>query len=142
MLVHFPIAWLIAAVLLDFVALIVPRERWPYVVATTLYVVGALSAFATYAAGRQAAMTVLTPGLAHSVVQQHWNWALATTVFFGVVASVRLALLVTKQQPSYLGRMALAGTALGGMILLFYTGELGARLVYEYGVGVSTAAGR
>ena len=141
MLVHFPIAWFTAAILLDFVSLVVPRQRWPDVAATALYIVGSLSALVTYLTGREAAATVLIPGMAHAVVQQHWNWALATTIFFAAVATIRLALFVTKRQVPYKGRVVVAVTALGGLTLLFYTGELGARLVYQYGVGVSSGAG-
>ncbi|OFW15198.1 MAG: hypothetical protein A3F70_12790 [Acidobacteria bacterium RIFCSPLOWO2_12_FULL_67_14] len=135
-LVHFPIAWLIAAILLDFVSFVLSRTRWPEILATILYTVGAISALVTYLTGRQAAATVLVPGLAHAVVQQHWNWAMATTIFFAAFSAVRLTLFVARRPPSRVGRLVLACCALGGLMLLFYTGELGARLVYQYGVGV------
>jgi uncharacterized membrane protein len=80
------------------------------------------------------------PGLAHAVVQQHWNWALATTMCFGALSTVRLTLFFVKRRPSLAGRVALTAAGLAGLILLFYTGELGARLVYQHGVGVSGAA--
>jgi len=140
MLVHFPIAWLIAAIVIDLLSLVLPRARWAETTATFLYPAGAASALITYLTGRQAAATVLTPGLAHAVVQQHWNWALATTVFFATLSAVRLVVFFMKRQSSYAARAALAGAALGGLILLFYTGELGARLVYQHGVGVSSTS--
>lgn len=136
MLVHFPIAWLIAAILVDFVSFVLPRPAWAETLATILYPVGAIAALVTYLTGRQAAATVLTPGLAHAVVQQHWNWALATTIFFAVFSAARLLLFATKRRPSRIGRVVMACCALGGLVLLFYTGELGARLVYQYSVGV------
>ncbi len=136
MLVHFPIAWLIAAILVDFVACGLPRQRWPDVVCTVLYPVATISALVTYATGRQAAATVLTPGLAHAVVQQHWNWALATTIFFAVYSAARVGLFFKIRSLGPPHRVVLALVALAGLVLLFYTGELGARLVYEYGVGV------
>jgi len=137
MLVHFPIAWLIAAIAIDVVSLALPRPHWALTTATLLYPAGAASALVTYLTGMQAAAAVLTPGLAHEVVQQHWNWALATTIFFAVLSTVRLVVFfILKRQPSYAARIALTGAAFGGLILLFYTAELGARLVYEYGVGV------
>jgi uncharacterized membrane protein len=137
MLVHFPIAWLIAAIVVDLLSLVLPRARWAETTATFLYPAGAVSALVTYLTGRQAAAAVLTPGLAHAIVLQHWNWALATTIFFGSLSAVRLTMFFMSRKPKYSGRIALAGAALGGLILLFYTGELGARLVYQYGVGVS-----
>ena len=39
-------------------------------------------------------------------------------------------------------RAALTTVALAGMLLLFQTGERGARLVYEYGVGVGIPGAR
>jgi uncharacterized membrane protein len=137
MVVHFPIAWLIAAILLDFVSLALPRPSWAATIATFLYPIGAVSAVVTYLTGRQAAATVLTPGMAHVIIQQHWNWALGTTLFFSALSAVRLTFFFLHRPPSYPARTAFAGAALGGLILLFYTGELGARLVYQYGVGVS-----
>ena len=97
-LVHFPIAWLIAAILLDFVSFVLSRTRWPEILATILYTVGAISALVTYLTGRQAAATVLVPGLAHAVVQQHWNWAMATTIFFAAFSAVRLTLFVARKR--------------------------------------------
>jgi uncharacterized membrane protein len=140
MLVHFPIAWLIAAIVVDLASLVLPRWRWAENLAAVLYPAGAASALITYLTGRQAAASVWMPGMAHALVQQHWNWALATTAFFGALAAVRLGLLVTKKRPSFAARMALAAAGLGGLILLFYTGELGARLVYQYGVGVRSTS--
>ena len=143
LLVHFPIAWLIAAIVVDVVSLVRPRSDWAGTLAAVLYPAGAASALITYLTGREAAASVWMPGMAHAVVQQHWNWALATTVFFSALAAVRLALVVRKRRPSYAARLVLAGAALGGLVLLFYTGELGGRLVYEHGVGVrSTSWGR
>jgi uncharacterized membrane protein len=139
-LVHFPIAWLIAAIVVDCLSLVLPRPQWAEVTATFLYPAGAASAVVTYLTGREAATTVLTPGLAHAVIQQHWNWALATTIFFIALSTLRLTLFFVKRRPSFAGRAALTAAGLAGLILLFYTGELGARLVYQYGVGVSGAA--
>jgi uncharacterized membrane protein len=140
MLVHFPIAWLIAAIVVDLISLVQPRAKWAASSATFLYLAGAASAVVTYQTGRQAAATVLIPGMAHAIVQQHWNWALATTIFFTSLSGVRLVVFFLNRQPSYAGRAAFAGAALGGLLLLFYTGELGARLVYQYGVGVSSTS--
>ena len=179
MVVHFPIAWLIAAIAVDFysqalpLSVALPRHpwaqatagwaasrapwarvantwtaaaaaraetmaKWAEATATFLYVTGALSTLVAYLSGLQAAETAFTPGQAHPTIQQHENWALATTIFFGVLATLRLVMYVVTWRPPILGRMALTIVALvGGLVLLFMTGDLGARLVYEYGVGVS-----
>lgn len=137
MLVHFPIAWWIAAVLVDLLSVMMPRTAWANTVASTLYPAGAIAATVTYLAGRQAAMTVQTPGMAYPMIVEHWNWALATLVGFWLVTVLRLAVNLKHRQPPRWARIALAATALVALATLFETSERGARLVFDYGVGVS-----
>jgi len=111
------------------------RAAWADTVASFLYPAGAFSAVVVYLTGRQAAATVLIPGMAHLIVQQHWNWALATTISFAIVALVRLWTRFRRPRPHRAIRTALVGAALVALVLLFQTGEHGARLVYERGVG-------
>jgi len=140
--VHFPIAWLTAALIVDLIALALPRTAWAETMASVLYPTGAVSALVTYFSGRQAAATVLIPGMAHALVLDHWNWALATTICFTGVAVARLVFLYRRTVPSFWTRAALTAVALAGMLLLFQTGERGARLVYEQGVGVGIPGAR
>ena len=142
LVVHFPIAWLTAALIVDLIALVLPRAAWAETTAGVLYPTGAVSAWVTYLTGRQAAATVLTPGMAHALVLDHWNWALATTICFTGVAAARLVFLVRGKIPPFWMRASVTAAALAGMLLLFQTGERGARLVYEYGVGVSIPGAR
>lgn len=142
LVVHFPIAWLTAALIVDLISLVLPRAAWAETMADVLYPTGAVSAWVTYLSGRQAAATVLTPGMAHALVLDHWNWALATTICFTCVAAVRLLFVFQRKLPPFWTRAALAAAALAGILLLFQTGERGARLVYEYGVGVSIPGAR
>ena len=135
-IVHFPIAWLIGAVVVDLVALVLPRATWAETTAACLYPAGAVAALGAYLSGRQAAAGVLTPGMAHPIVLDHWNWALATTVYFTAVATVRLALALRGRRLRFWTRAGVAAAGLAGMLLLFHTGEQGARLVYEHGLGV------
>ena len=131
LVVHFPIAWLTAALIVDLISLVLPRAVWAETTADVLYPTGAVSAWVTYLSGRQAAATVLTPGMAHALVLDHWNWALATTICFTGVAVVRLMFIVRRKTPPFWTRAALTAAALAGILLLFQTGERGARLVYE-----------
>ena len=137
LIVHFPIAWWIAAVIVDVVALMLPRAAWANTTASVLYPAGAISAAVTYVTGRQAAATVLTPGMAHPIVLEHWQWAQITTLGFALIALIRLWVLFKRRQPARWIRTALAVAALAALASLFHTGELGARLVYEHGVGVA-----
>jgi uncharacterized membrane protein len=138
LVVHFPIGWWIAAVIVDLIALMLPRAAWANTTASTLYPAGAVSAAVAYLTGRQAAATVLTPGMAHAIVLQHWNWALVTTIGFGLIAVLRLWVGFMRPHPPRWIRTALAVAALAALASLFETGERGARLVFEHGVGVST----
>jgi uncharacterized membrane protein len=139
LVVHFPIAWWAAAVLADLVALARPRATWAEAVASFLYPAAAFSAVVAYLTGRQAAATVLIPGMAHPIVQEHWNWALATTISFAIVALVRLWARFRRPQPQRGIRTALVVAACVALVCLFETGGRGARLVYEWGVGVSVS---
>jgi uncharacterized membrane protein len=139
LVIHFPIAWWVAAVLLELVALGFPRAAWADTVASFLYPAGAFSALVAYLTGRQAAATVLIPGMAHPIVQEHWNWALATTISFTIVAVVRLWTRFRWSQSQRGIRIALVVAAFVALVCLFEAGERGARLVYERGVGVSVS---
>jgi uncharacterized membrane protein len=140
LIIHFPIAWWVTAVVVDLVALARPRAAWADTVASFLYPAGAFSAVVAYLTGRQAAATVLIPGMAHPIVQQHWNWALATTISFAIVALVRLWTRFRRPPPQRAIRTALVVAACVALLCLFQTGERGARLVYERGVGVAVPA--
>lgn len=136
LVVHFPIAWWIAAVIVDLIALTLPRASWANTTASVLYPAGAISAGVAYFTGRRAASTVMTPGMAHAIVLQHWNWALGTTLGFALIALVRISLLVLQRKPPRSIRLMLAVAGLAGLLCLIETGERGARLVFQQGVGV------
>lgn len=140
LIVHFPIAWLIAALVADLVSLVLPRAVWAQTTAACLYPAGALSAWAAYVTGRQAAAGVLIPGMAQPIMLDHWNWALATTIYFTALAALRLALTLSRRRVWFWMRAGTVGVALGGLLLLLHTGEQGARLVYQHGVGVMPRA--
>jgi uncharacterized membrane protein len=140
LVIHFPIVLLIAAVVVDFLAVLRPRWSWVDAVASALYVAGALSALGAYLSGRQAAAGVLIPGMAQPIVLDHWNSALWTLAYFGALACARLALTLTGRGLPYWARVAAVAFALGGTLLLIHTAEQGARLVYEHGVGVHQPA--
>jgi uncharacterized membrane protein len=140
-LVHFPIALLIAAVAADLCALLFPRLTSSSAAASFLYPAGAVSAIAAYLTGRQSAATALLSGMAHPIVRDHWNLALATTLCFSAIALLRLFMTWRKSTARWV-RPTLMICALLGLVLLFYTGEQGARLVFEQGVGVRVPATR
>jgi uncharacterized membrane protein len=136
LIVHFPIALLIAALAADLIALALPRPTWADTTDVSLYFAGAAATVAAYLSGRQAAATVLVPGMAQIVVRDHWNWALATTISFALVAAMRLAITLSGARPPFWVRASAVAAAGAGALMLVRTAEQGARLVFEFGVGV------
>ena len=138
LLVHFPIGLLCAAAAVDVVGWLFRRNRLLRQAATVLYVLGTGGAIAAYVTGRAASQTIWLPGMAQAVLRQHWDWALRTVWFFGMVTLVRLVLLRPSRRdprPSIVATFALVG--LVGIGLLIETGDRGGRLVFQYGVGTN-----
>jgi uncharacterized membrane protein len=136
LIVHFPIALLIGALAADLASLLLPRAAWADSTAATLYLAGAVSACAAYLSGRQAAAAVLVPGMAQVVVRDHWNWALATTITFALVAAMRLVITLSARRQPFWVRASAVAAGCAGVLMLVETAGQGARLVFEFGVGV------
>jgi len=136
LVIHFPIVLVIAAVAADVVDLALDRPVWLRTAATTLYVAGALSAIAAYWTGAQAAATVLIPGMAPPLIEDHRVWALSTVAFLLVLSMGRLGATVLGLTRARGLRAGLAAAGLVAALLVQQTAERGARLVYEQGVGV------
>ena len=136
LVVHFPIALLVVAPLVDLAGVVWPKPAFPRAAATLLYGLGAVGVAAAYLTGRVAAQTIWLPGMSHSVVGEHWTWALRTVWFYGVFLAVRLVVLRTPARgPSRVLAVLLLLAGLAGVGLLVRTGDRGGALVYQYGVG-------
>ena len=136
MIVHFPIVLVMLAALADVIHVVRPGMRGPGALAPSLYVVGAVSAVSAYVSGRLAASTVFIPGMAHGMVDEHGNWALATMISFIVVATVRPVAKLMGLAETRTTRVLFLALGLAVLALVQQTAERGARLVYEQGVGV------
>ena len=90
LIIHFPIALLFAAAMVDLVDAVFERPAWLGSGAASLYLVGAGATVVAYLTGQQAAATVFVPGMAHPMVEDHRAWALLTVWYVGIVAVVRL----------------------------------------------------
>ncbi len=137
MLVHFPIALLCAAVLLDAVALAARKQAGLRIAAVLVYVLGAVGALASYLTGKNAADAFLLSGAANTALTDHADWATITVWFFGIYALVRLAVLWWDRD----GKKVVVWVPLlligaGGLFLIYETAEHGAQMVFEHGVGV------
>lgn len=141
LVIHFPIVLLIAAAAIDLVDAVFERPEWLSPAATSLYLAGAVAAVAAYLTGVQAGSTVFIPGMAHPAVDDHRSWALVTTWYFAVAAVIRLAAQRAGFARARSHRLALLTVGLIGVLFLQQTAERGARLVYEFGVGVIAAPG-
>ncbi len=135
-IVHFPIALLFAAVLVDFLGLIFKgRISWN-TTAVTLFVLGAFGALAAYLTGDEAAEDMTIPQWAEHTLTEHADLALWTVWFFGIYAVLRLAALGFNRERKTVPSLVLFVIALGGLVLLFETAEHGAQMVFKHGVGV------
>jgi uncharacterized membrane protein len=137
LVVHFPIALLFAAVLVDAAALVVQR-RFPGVryAAVGLYALGAVAAVVTFLTGRAAADGLDLPTTAIAAVGEHADWALWTVWAFGFYGLVRLGTAFWEKGGRLVVHLPLFLLGAAGLVLVQQTAERGARLVYDLGVGV------
>lgn len=142
LLVHFPIGLIVTAAVLDVAALGTDPRSALRTTATGLYLAGAAALVAAYLTGRSDAELVRIPGPAHAIVDEHWTWALRTTVYMGVFALGRLRLYLAGLLTGRVRWLPVVAAGLLGALLLFQTAERGGRLVYEHGVGVAAPRAR
>ncbi len=135
LIVHFPVALLVIAVLTDFLSLIFKRYGWIRAAALWLYVFGALGAIAAYITGKQAADIVTFPTLSYPVISRHADLALYTMLFFTIYALIRLFIAWRLWDHRSSVAIILFAVAAAGAGLLQQTAERGGELVFRYGVG-------
>ena len=137
LIVHLPIGLLVTGVVADLIALW-RRDPAPVItISTGLYLAGTAALAAAYITGRGAAPVVHATGLAQALIPRHWDWAFWCVWFFGLVTAGRVVLLLRTRRPRRVIATGLAAAGLVGLVLLTITAELGARLVYQHGVGVA-----
>ena len=139
LVVHFPIALLSAAGAVDLAGLLAPDRRPLRDTATWLYVGGAATAVFTYFTGYTAAQAAAFSPEVGSLVDGHADWAFTATWLFAFFASLRLAMsyILRPRRALQIGAFAIA---LAGLGALAQTTLLGARLVFEQGLGVQAVA--
>ena len=135
LLVHFPIALLATAAILDVARMALGRSSSVPTV-TGLYMAGTMFLVVTYFSGRQAADTVHITGMAHGTIVEHWTLAAWCVGYFVTLTVARLVMRskLCRPQRSINTGFVLAG--LFGLVLLMTTADRGGQLVYRYGVGV------
>ncbi|MCW9705758.1 DUF2231 domain-containing protein [Fodinibius salsisoli] len=134
-LVHFPIAIILIAVLMDLLNFFLPNKWWDDLKSTILYSIGAVSGIAAYYTGTLAANSVFLLSGAQSVLNEHADWALWTVWFFGIYALLRIQLQWYQNMDQKMIRIGLFVIALPGVFFLYETGDHGAQMVFGYGAG-------
>lgn len=133
LIVHFPIALVLTALLLDLLAVIVKRPGWHRVALWNLSL-GTLGAAAAVGTGLQAEGVAKHSFEIWKIMTLHKRLGITTLILGVIVTAWRL---VHRDQLSPRARLI----TLGGMALMVLTlgfgAHLGGRLVYEFGVGGS-----
>ncbi len=136
LLVHFPIALLATAFLVDIVALVLRRTSILRRTSTILYVLGALGAVAAVISGESAVETVEVTGQASSILNEHEELGEMVMKYYLVYGAVRV-LLFWWLKPRILTWIPLAVIGGIGLVPLYQASSFGGRLVYEQGAGVA-----
>lgn len=137
LVVHFPIALLAVAVLVDIIRLAKRKHASLNLTVQILYGLGTLGLIFAFLSGRLATETVEVAGQAFTVLASHENWALATMIFFIAIFGLRFAAYwyqLDRRKSISAGFIVLG---LIGMGLVTITGDRGGELVFGHGVGVA-----
>jgi uncharacterized membrane protein len=136
LIIHFPIALLFTAALFDTIGMILKKLPFWKNAATVLYILGALAALLALLTGEAAGDSVFLPTAANVLLTEHSDLAHYVVYFFGAFAVIRIAFFLLKLEDKMMFRSILYIIGLGGLVLLWSTADHGARMVFEYGVGV------
>ena len=134
LIIHFPIALLSLAVLASLAEVFVKPE-WLTKSRLWLYILGSLSAVVSVLTGRSAADTVSPPFNAEMTLSQHADNAHLVMWYFVSFTLLQLILPKFLKTDGIWVRLAYFLVACFGLSLLISAGDLGAKLVYKYGVG-------
>ncbi len=147
LLVHYPIALFLGALLFDLGCVVMRRFVWLDRAAIALYGLGILGAGAAVTAGKFAAeQYVSVSGEVKLLIGEHSDWAFFVLIAFIGLALLRFEILWRDRKEPVLRvtrlRLLALIIAVGGQWLLLETGSRGAALVYRHGVGVARPPGR
>jgi len=140
LIVHFPIAILFLAVAVDFGSLLLRRHTQVADWATSLYLVGALACLAAFLTGREAASGIVLTAAADPILSEHEMWAERVLWLYGILSLLRLAVRYSGWTQRLVVSVPLLLVGAAGLLSLWETGERGAQMVYQFGVGVRPVA--
>jgi len=129
MIVHFPIALFLVALVLDISSFITKKETF-HQSALTLYVIAALMTPLVVRTGIWEATKI---GLSHPLLDKHRTFALWT--MWTSLMSLPLLWLIKKEAAKYF-RILFLVFLIATSILVSIGADKGGRMVFEYGVGI------
>lgn len=135
-LIHFPIALAVVGALAE-VAYLVIRRPWLKFFGPILLTLALVGGGAAYFSGQAAEDPAEHQGVPDKAIEAHEQ---ACLISLGGVALA--ALLSWATRPRGRGLPLASVVAVGGAVLMLYTGHLGGRLVFLHGAGRVTAAGQ
>jgi uncharacterized membrane protein len=136
LVVHFPIAILIIAVLGDLAALLLRRYDWLRPASLTLYGIGAIGALVAHQTGQDAGNGVTLPPEAYTMLNDHADAATMTLWFYSMFTVARVVVHRFAPLNRIPVHVLLFVIGAAGLSLVSQTAEKGAQLVYQQGVGV------
>ena len=137
-IIHFPIAFFVAYFLLEVAALVTKKDSLCKMAAIFLGA-GVIFALIAVLTGNQAHEVLkpvlrMKPSYIKEAIENHEQFATITLWFFFAMLVLRVYLLIKKNlSPNW--RFVFFVLALLGMYLIYQTGILGGKLVYDFGVG-------
>lgn len=129
--VHFPIALLLVALIIDMAAVVFKRPAWHGAAFWNLVLATAAAALAVWT-GLRAEGSAAHPEQAHEIIELHEKLGIATLVLAAFITLCRLTW--RKHFTGIKKALVLALMALSSATVCFGA-YLGGRLVYEFGVG-------
>jgi len=136
LIIHFPIAVWLIAVLFDWIS-VIGNRKWIRNTTISLYGLATLSAIAAFLSGKQAIDQVAVPFQGEVTAGYHSDWGHYTFYFFVAYFFLRILIFWKKLDKRKWIAIVLAVLGIAGIGIITKTADLGAKLVYKYGVGVN-----
>ena len=139
MIVHFPIALLIAGFGFDVAGLFINRDTFTKV-GFYLLLIGAIGTIAALLSGEAAGEGVAEQGPLKIALERHESAAEATVWLAAVTASLRVFLVLIKKYKGYF-KAGIVALYFASVVAVGLTGHYGGKLVYENAAGVKLNLG-
>lgn len=135
LMVHFPIALYIVALICDGIGLILRRPQKLQFTAFILTIIGTIGAIAAVLSGNQAEELATFSKVSENIMDKHESMA-TITMWLGIVTSILRSLFMAIEKLSKFHNLILIPSILL-TYLVIQTGHLGGKLVFGHGVGVN-----